>query len=66
MHGLEYWYHLMVPFQVGDPSLFELFPPRSPLQSRILHPRDFIFECLVSQAIQIFCHAEDPIAEMEP
>ena len=40
-------------------------PTKSDLQLRILHPRDFIFECLVSQAIQIFRHAEDPIAETE-
>ena len=65
------WFRILVsPYGTasigGSPSLFELLPPvRSSCNLRILHPRDFIFECLVSQAIQIFCHAEDPIAEAQ-
>ena len=34
-----------------DPSL--ALPTKVALQLRLIHPRDFVFECLAAQAIQI-------------
>ena len=63
--------HVMVQFWgIAAPSLYKLlefvklFPPRAAMAITDFPSPRFIFECLATQAIQIFQRAGNPIAEI--